>query len=107
MHVLQCIAEHVDFPERTPALNGSRSLENMCCSCCCHPRNMEKPTMMNRQPSVKLIANFDGERMIVGRKMVKASSRKIPPAARKLKKYASCCPVGMLAVQLHVSPRRK
>ena len=51
---------------------------------------MEKPTMMNRQPNVKLIANFDGERMMVGRKIVKDSSKKTPPAARKLEKYTSC-----------------
>ena len=54
--------------------------------------------MMNRQPNVKLIANFDGERMMVGRKIVKDSSKKTPPAARKLEKYTSCCPVGMLPV---------
>jgi hypothetical protein len=35
---------------------------------------------------VKLMANLDGARMIVGRKMVNESMRKMPPAAKKLKK---------------------
>eukprot|EP00798_Chlamydomonas_sp_ICE-L_P004263 gene4263-14375_t len=51
---------------------------------------IEKAARVNRQPRVKLIANLEGDRMMVGKKMVKESMRKRAPAARKAKKYTSC-----------------
>lgn len=80
----------------SPAVNGRRSLDIICVTCCFQPRSAVKPPMTHMQPKVKLMANFEGDRMMVGKNIVKDSSRKTPPAAKKLKKYASCCPEGML-----------
>jgi hypothetical protein len=51
--------------------------------------------MMRQQPRVKHSANLLGERMRVGSATVKASIKKKAPPARKLKKYTSCCPLGI------------
>eukprot|EP00983_Pelagomonas_calceolata_P038864 1136949-Pelagomonas_calceolata.AAC.3 len=65
------------------AVNIRRSWENMWASCCFQPLSCENPAMMSRQPNVKLRANFEGERTIIGRKSMKASRRRTKPAARK------------------------
>ena len=54
------------------------------------------PAMMQRHPNVNEKANFAGAMMITGKNIVNDSSRNNPPAAKKLKKNMSCCPVGML-----------
>jgi len=64
------------------------------------------PAMMHRHPSVNEKANLAGARMMTGKKIVNASSKNTPPAAKRQKKSMSCCPVGMLhgGMGIHADP---
>jgi hypothetical protein len=101
LHTAGCRGWHY-----APALKGMRSLENMCCSCCCQPLSDAKAIIMDVQPRVKLRANLEGDRMMVGKAMVKARMRKKRPAPMKQKKYIICCPVGMLQRRTEASGAR-
>lgn len=65
-----------------PIVNGRRSEENMCKSWLFQPRRDTKAPMMRAEPIVKQMANFDGARMMTGRKSEKAKIRNTIPDAR-------------------------
>lgn len=65
-----------------PIVKESRSAENMCMSWLFQPRRDTKAPMISAEPKVKQMANFDGARMMTGRKRVKANIRKTTPDAR-------------------------
>jgi len=76
--------------EAVPIVNGSLSAENMCRSWLFQPRRDMKAPMMSADPRVKQIANFEGARMMTGRKREKARIRNTTPDARRARNHVKC-----------------
>ena len=70
-----------------PIVKGSRSAENICRSWLFQPRRDTKEPMISAEPKVKQMANFDGARMMTGRKREKASIRNTIPEARNARNH--------------------
>lgn len=71
----------------SPAVNGSRSLDAMCPNISFHPLSAPREAMSSADPRLKVIANLEGVRMIMGRKMKKARRRKTAPLPASAAKY--------------------
>jgi hypothetical protein len=67
------------------------SLETMCRNWVFGPLRAKKEPMMNKQPSVKEMANFCGNSTITGRNMKKAINMKKTPAAVMMAKHVTAC----------------
>lgn len=76
---------------RKPAVNGNLSLEIICRNWVFGPLRAKKEPMMNKQPSVKEMANFCGNSTITGRNMKKAINMKKTPAAVMMAKHMTAC----------------
>ncbi len=67
------------------------SLEIICRNWVFGPLRAKKEPMMNKQPSVKEMANFCGNSTITGRNMKKAINMKKTPAAVMMAKHMTAC----------------
>lgn len=76
--------------EAVPMVNGSLSAENMCRSWLFQPRRDMKAPIKSADPRVKQIANFEGARMMTGRKREKAKIRNTTPEARRARNHMKC-----------------
>lgn len=65
------------------------------------PFSVRNAAMQSAEPSVKHSANFAGVKMMTGRKMVNASTRKTTPAAKSEKKYVNCVVDGICTLHPH------
>ena len=70
-----------------PIVKGSRSAENMCRSWLFQPRRDTKAPMISAEPNVKQMANFDGARMMTGKKRENAKIRNTIPEARNARNH--------------------
>ena len=68
------------------AVKGRRSLEAICPNICCHPLSAPRDARTSAEPRLNVIANFDGERIIIGRKMKNAKRRKRAPVPARAAK---------------------
>lgn len=76
-------------------MKSKRSALNMWVSWCLQPLRDTKADSTKTEPIVKQIANLEGASIMTGKKIVKASTKKITPLPRKAAKYASCVDEGI------------
>jgi hypothetical protein len=80
----------------TPAVGTSLSFDVMLPNMAFHPRKNPRDDRINADPRENVIANLDGRRIIMGRKMKKASSNRKTPTPAKAAKYTYCVVPGTL-----------
>lgn len=87
----------------SPAVKGSRSVENMCASWPFHPRSDTNALMMSAEPIVKQMANLEGARMMMGRNRENARMENSSPAPSSARNHVKFMVFGMLDCALHAS----